>query len=966
MSIGLKSVGTWATSTSTTMTVTLPTHAAGDLLIVRAIRKPFTSPTSMVINTSGWAATGTPFANGSTANGAGVGSMAIATFWKIASSSSETNPVVTWGATAAPGAAVALVYERTNEFYTWSDPIGVGGLDSTAATTINDTLGTHISVAAGDMVDIFCGWCDDSGTPSAVSISQPSVTYSVTSDVPGTALDTSTSNDLAADGGYALATAGTSSGAATITASYGSSEQHIVWMTRLRETAPTPTQTSVAEVSLASVTDPADNTSHSLHVRARVTSGTGRMRMALYEGANNRSGDLESGDLTTSLADYSLPISEANAANITDYSDLSVRFWGYSVNGGSIVYEVDQIWFELPESSTTELSGTTSTSSASSTVVTGGGQRSGSATAASNTNAATVVGAGARSGSASGISNTSGIVVTGRLAASGTTLLSNTSGITSTGVKEGRSSSSASASNATSVSGNSARASAASTSSASGATASGSLGASGTVGVSNSSGVSVSGYKAATPSTTSLSHASSATTSGVRSSADSASVSHESDATASGDAYRASTTSATHASASSASGSSTRSSATSTGHSSDATVSGDRQSLGAATSSDVISTSSVGRKDTSGTTSASHVSGVVVDGVQLTGGQAVISHTTAVTMAGTSGRSGSTSASAASDTTVSGGIGASGASSASHSSGSSSTGTKSAASTTNLQNYSGATSSGTGDHAGSATESSSSSASANGDTSRYGAVTVPHESGVSSTGRMDAHSIASVSAESSAITTGIRESIGSVSIGNTSDAVSSGTSARSGSAGIDHEGSAQASGIASSQGSGSAQVVHSVATSSSGQKSTSSVVSTSRTSAAQVSGYRTSIGFLVINDTATYVAVSGQAQRLGATTDDFVALAVSSGESVRASAAVAGSSVSTSASGTIYQVAPPLEGEPIVSMIQKAVPSGDMIHIDQGSSSERQHVVSSGIVDMPKASMRGRGPFAPASSMIKR
>lgn len=774
MSIGLKSVGTWATSTSTTMTVTLPTHAAGDLLIVRAIRKPFTSPTSMVINTSGWAATGTPFANGSTANGAGVGSMAIATFWKIASSSSETNPVVTWGATAAPGAAVALVYERTNEFYTWSDPIGVGGLDSNAATTINDTLGTHISVAAGDMVDIFCGWCDDSGTPSAVSISQPSVTYSVTSDVPDTALDTSTSNDLAADGGYALATAGTSSGAATITASYGSSEQHIVWMTRLRETAPTPTQTSVAEVSLASVTDPADNTSHSLHVRARVTSGTGRMRMALYEGANNRSGDLESGDLTTSLADYSLPISEANAANITDYSDLSVRFWGYSVNGGSIVYEVDQIWFELPESSTPELSGTTSTSSTSSTVVTGGGQRSGSAST-SSANAATVVGAGARSGSASGISNTSGIVVTGRLAASGTTSLSNTSGITSTGVKEGRSSSSTSASNATSVSGNSARASAASTSSASGTTASGSLGASGTVGVSNSSGVSVSGYKAATPSTTSLSHASSATTAGVRSSADSATVSHESDATASGDAYRASTTSATHASASSASGSSTRSSATSTGHSSDATVSGDRQSLGAATSSDVISTSSMGRKDTSGTTSASHVSDVVVDGVQLTGGQAVISHTSAVTMAGTSGRSGSTSASAASDAATSTGTSA-------RSSGA-----------TGISNASSATADGT------ASEST------------VGTASITHNVSTSGSGYKSTSSVATVSGVSGVPVSGSKAATGFLGANAATSVVVSGSASevRSGSTSTSHASGAGVFGFSGRRGSISSSVASS-------------------------------------------------------------------------------------------------------------------------------------------------------------
>jgi len=236
MAISYKGVGSWATNTSTSQTVTLPTHAAGDMLIVRAIRKPY-SGTNMSCGTSGWNLAGTVYTNGTTANGTGVGSMMVATFYKVATSSSETSPVITWGATAAPGACVAVVYQKGSSDE-WATPTGVGGINSTAATTVNDTLGTHIAVAAGDMVDFWMGWCDDSGTPSAASISQPGVTYTVTGDIPATALDTSTSNDMAADGGYALATAGTSSGAATITANFGSSEQHVVWMTRLRVTTP--------------------------------------------------------------------------------------------------------------------------------------------------------------------------------------------------------------------------------------------------------------------------------------------------------------------------------------------------------------------------------------------------------------------------------------------------------------------------------------------------------------------------------------------------------------------------------------------------------------------------------------------------------------------------------------------------------------------------------------------------------
>jgi hypothetical protein len=121
------------------------------------------------------------------------------------------------------------------------------------------------------------------------------------------------------------------------------------WRAQTIVVHPDPTETAVAEVSLASGSTPTSRTLHSIKVRARVTSGAGTIRAAVYEGANNRSGDLESSALTTSLADYTLSIADASAANITDYSNLSIRFWGYSANGGSIVFEVDQLWLQIPE-----------------------------------------------------------------------------------------------------------------------------------------------------------------------------------------------------------------------------------------------------------------------------------------------------------------------------------------------------------------------------------------------------------------------------------------------------------------------------------------------------------------------------------------------------------------------------------------------------------------------------------------
>lgn len=108
------------------------------------------------------------------------------------------------------------------------------------------------------------------------------------------------------------------------------------------------TQTSVARISLASGYAPHPRTNHVVKIRARVTSGTGHIRTQLFEGDIDRSGVLQVQDLTTTLTEYSIPIADDDAASITDYSNLELRLWGYSASGGAIVFEVDQLWLEIP------------------------------------------------------------------------------------------------------------------------------------------------------------------------------------------------------------------------------------------------------------------------------------------------------------------------------------------------------------------------------------------------------------------------------------------------------------------------------------------------------------------------------------------------------------------------------------------------------------------------------------------
>lgn len=108
-------------------------------------------------------------------------------------------------------------------------------------------------------------------------------------------------------------------------------------------------QTAVAEISLAPHGAPELGTNHAIKVRARTLTGsTGVLKAALYEGAVNRSGDLSTTPLTNTLTDYTLYIPEANVNNITDYSNLSIRFWGYDSAGNALVFQVSRIYLELP------------------------------------------------------------------------------------------------------------------------------------------------------------------------------------------------------------------------------------------------------------------------------------------------------------------------------------------------------------------------------------------------------------------------------------------------------------------------------------------------------------------------------------------------------------------------------------------------------------------------------------------
>lgn len=229
-----ESRGTWQAGTGNG-TVNLPTHATGDIIIVRVGYKSSAIATCAASTpTSGWAKLGTEFHDGTTNSGNGTGSVAVAVFWKIAESAAETTPTIEFSQTVTQREWTSVSYQKGGS-ETWDTPVGDGG-GYTASTSVSATIQSHVSVTAGDMVDFFYHARDDT-VCTVPTITQASVTFDTVTEAPVTAVSNTSGDDGAADGGYRLATSGTSSAAAVVTGTQSTSESGSAWMTRLRVTS---------------------------------------------------------------------------------------------------------------------------------------------------------------------------------------------------------------------------------------------------------------------------------------------------------------------------------------------------------------------------------------------------------------------------------------------------------------------------------------------------------------------------------------------------------------------------------------------------------------------------------------------------------------------------------------------------------------------------------------------------------
>jgi len=230
MAIALRAASSaWQTTTSN-VTVTLPTYAAGDLGIIFYGTKPYNdAPTiDQSWNSGGSYTSGT---NGSSIDG---GSMQCRYFWKVLSGS-ETNPVIS-NSTNSVSAALCYVFQPTSgsQFVT---PTDVGGSDTAAGTSISITGGSNLSITTGDVIAASAAFdTDASGDITAHAFSATGSTFGTVSNTPTTDAATSSGQDMGQTACYAAVNSGPSSAAPVFTCTAaGSVPETAGVMIRVRE-----------------------------------------------------------------------------------------------------------------------------------------------------------------------------------------------------------------------------------------------------------------------------------------------------------------------------------------------------------------------------------------------------------------------------------------------------------------------------------------------------------------------------------------------------------------------------------------------------------------------------------------------------------------------------------------------------------------------------------------------------------
>ena len=103
-------------------------------------------------------------------------------------------------------------------------------------------------------------------------------------------------------------------------------------------------------IGLSDINEPDGNADHKIKYRATENSGSNAVQLTvqLLEGSTSRK-SVTNSSIGGSFAEYTINLSEAEANNISDYTNLKLKFTASDTQGGGAVTKISSAEFQAPD-----------------------------------------------------------------------------------------------------------------------------------------------------------------------------------------------------------------------------------------------------------------------------------------------------------------------------------------------------------------------------------------------------------------------------------------------------------------------------------------------------------------------------------------------------------------------------------------------------------------------------------------